>query len=101
MAAGWLDLGTMSSISPRPMTVGALVERDRGVNLVCGCGHKTALLPEQLAKLAHPQTRLLSFKRRFRCSMCGRSGGSDEIRMTTFALAAALRRPADGQRVRP
>ena len=70
------------------MTVGALVERDRGVNLVCKCGHRTALLPDQLAKMAHPQTQLLDFKRRFRCSMCGRSG--DDIRMTTFALTAAL-----------
>lgn len=72
------------------MTVGTLVERARGVNLKCSCGHKTALLPEQLAKMAHPATKLLDFKRRFRCSMCGRSGASDEVRMTTFALTAAL-----------
>lgn len=80
----------MSAISPRPMTVGALVERGRGVNLACRCGHKTALLPDQLAKMAHPETRLLDFKRRFRCSMCGRSGTSNEIRMTTFVLTTAL-----------
>ncbi len=91
----------MSGTSSRPMTVGALVERARGVNLVCKCGHKTALLPDQLAKLAHPATRLLDFKRRFRCSMCGRSGASDEIRMTTFALTAALgERAAPGPRAR-
>lgn len=77
--------------SPRPLTVGALVQRERGVNLSCRCGHKTALLPEQLAKLAHPETRLLDFKRRFRCSMCGRSGASDDIRMTTYALTPVVR----------
>ena len=80
----------MSAVSSRPMTVGALVERDRGVNLACRCGHKTALLPDQLAKMAHPRTRLLDVKRRFRCSMCGRSGASDDIRMTTFALTPIL-----------
>jgi hypothetical protein len=72
------------------MTVGALLERGRGVVLKCGCGHKTALLPEQLTKMAHPHTRLLDFKRRFRCSMCGRSGASDEIKLTTFALTSAV-----------
>jgi hypothetical protein len=83
------------------MTVGALVERDRGVNLVCKCGHKTALLPDQLAKMAHPATRLLDFKRRFRCSMCGRSGVSDEIRMTTFALTRAIGDLAESRRRAP
>jgi hypothetical protein len=81
----------MSKPSPRPLTVGALVQRERGVNLVCLCGHKTALLPEQLERLAHPETRLLDFKRRSRCSMCGRSGDSEDIRMTTFALAPILK----------
>lgn len=80
----------MSAVSSRPMTVGALVERDRGVNLACRCGHKTALLPDQLAKMAHPRTRLLDVKRRLRCSMCGRSGASGDIRMTTFAMEPIL-----------
>lgn len=68
------------------MTIRALVERGRGVTLVCRCSHRTALLPDQLAKMAHPATKLLDFKRRFRCSMCGRSGASDEIRLRTFAV---------------
>lgn len=38
--------------------------------------------------MAHPETRILDFKRRFRCSMCGRSGASDDIRLTTFEVVA-------------
>jgi hypothetical protein len=70
------------------MTIRALVERGRGVTVVCRCSHRTALLPDQLAKMAHPETKLLDFKRRFRCSMCGCSGASHAIRLTTFAVLA-------------
>lgn len=85
----------------RPLTLGSLIEGGKGINLQCKCGHRTALLPEQITAMAHPQTHVLEFKRRFRCSMCGRSGASDEIRMTTFALTAALgERAAPGPRAR-
>jgi hypothetical protein len=70
------------------MTIRALVESDRGIAVVCQCSHRTALLPDQLSRMAHPETQLLDFKRRFRCSMCGRSGASEEIRMRTFAVSA-------------
>src|SRR5262245_13934283 len=71
---------------PRALTVGSLVERDQGINLHCKCGHRTALLPAQIAGMAHPQTRMLDFKRKFRCSMCGRSGASEDIALTTFEV---------------
>jgi len=73
---------------PQVITVGSLVRGDRGIKLACACGHKTALLPAQLAALAHPETSALSFKRRFRCSMCGGSGASDEIKLSTFTVEA-------------
>ena len=78
------------------MTVGSLVNHGRGLNLFCACGHKTALLPEQLAKLAHPEARLLDVWRRFRCSMCGRTGASGEIRLVPFTVPGQIggRRPA-------
>jgi len=86
----------MAIPSQRQLTVGTLVKRGQGVNLFCACGHKTALLPEQVAKLAHPETRLLDVKRRFRCSMCGRRGGDDDVRISLFAVptivAGAIRR---------
>jgi hypothetical protein len=69
----------------RTLTIGSLLDSGSGLNVHCKCGHRTALLPAQLAAMAHPQTRLQTFKRRFRCSMCGRSGASDEIRLDTFA----------------
>jgi hypothetical protein len=72
--------------SRRPLTVGSLLDASRGVNLHCKCGHRTALLPAQIAGMSHPQTRLTAFKRRFRCSMCGRSGAGDDIRLTTFEV---------------
>jgi hypothetical protein len=68
-----------------PLTIGSLLDGGNGINLRCKCGHRTALLPAQIAAMAHPQTRLRAFKQRFRCSMCGRSGASDEIRLETFA----------------
>jgi hypothetical protein len=71
----------------RVLTVGSLLDSSQGINLLCKCGHKTALLPAQIAGLAHPQTRITAFKRRFRCSMCGRSGAGDDIRLTTFEVA--------------
>ena len=75
--------------SSRPaLTVGSLIDSRRGINLVCKCGHKTSLLPAHMATMAHPQTRVLDFKRRFRCTMCGRSGTSPDIRLTTFEVAA-------------
>jgi hypothetical protein len=70
----------------RTLTVGSLVESDQGINLQCKCGHRTALLPAQIASMTHPQTRVLDFKRKFRCSMCGRSGASDDITLTTFEV---------------
>lgn len=73
---------------PQVITIGSLVKSDRGIKLVCACGHKTALLPMQLSTMAHPETSALNFKRRFRCSMCGRSGASNEIRLSTFAVEA-------------
>lgn len=74
----------------KPLTVGSLVASTKGVNLLCKCGHKTALLPAQIAAMAHPASSLADFKHRFRCTMCGRSGASDDIRMTTFAVAPVL-----------
>jgi hypothetical protein len=70
------------------ITIGSLVKSDRGIKLVCACGHKTALLPAQLSAMAHPETSALNFKRRFRCSMCGRNGASNEIKLSTFAVEA-------------
>jgi hypothetical protein len=69
------------------VTVGALLRAAKGVNLLCKCGHRTALLPAQIAAMAHPERTVLDFKRRFRCSMCGRSGASDDIRLSTFEVA--------------
>jgi len=86
-------------LHPRPVTIGALLRDERGINLQCKCGHKTSLLPAQIAAMAHPETRVLDFKRRFRCSMCGRSGAGDDIRLTTFALAAPF--TGDGAAPRP
>ena len=86
---------------PRPLTVAALLAGDKGVALRCKCGHRTALLPAQVAKMAPPATRLLDVKRRFRCSMCGRSGATDDIRMTLFAVPPPLSVPlAERQPVR-
>lgn len=72
----------------RPLSLGPLIESGQGINLHCKCGHRTALLPEQITAIAHPETRILDFKRRFRCSMCGRSGASEDIRLTTFEVVA-------------
>jgi hypothetical protein len=80
----------MAIPSQRQLTVGTLVKRGQGVNLFCACGHKTALLPEQVAKLAHPEMRLLDLKRRMRCTMCGRSGGDDDVRISLFAVPAII-----------
>lgn len=73
---------------PQVITIGSLIRGDRGIKLACACGHKTALLPAQLASMAHPDTSALNFKRRFRCSMCGRSGAGNEIKLSTFAVTA-------------
>lgn len=73
------------SSTRRPLTIGSLLDNGDGINLHCKCGHRTALLPAQIAAMAHPQTRLRAFKQRFRCSMCGRTGASDDIRLETFA----------------
>lgn len=70
----------------KPMTVGALIDSDQGINLHCKCGHRTALLPAQIAAAAHPSARLIDVKRRFRCSMCGRSGAGEDIQLTTFTV---------------
>jgi hypothetical protein len=70
------------------LTIGTLLSRDQGINLRCSCGHRTALLPAQMSAMAHPATRVLDFKRRFRCSMCGASGARDDIRATVFDVAA-------------
>jgi hypothetical protein len=70
------------------LTIGSIQDRDQGINLRCACGHRTALLPAQIPAMAHPATRLMDFKRRFRCSMCGTSGASDDIRLTLFDVAA-------------
>jgi hypothetical protein len=70
------------------LTIGSLLSRDQGINLRCSCGHRTALLPAQMSAMAHPATRVLDFKRRFRCSMCGASGARDDIRATVFDVAA-------------
>jgi hypothetical protein len=78
----------MSRAARPALTVGSLIESDRGINLACKCGHKTSLLPGHIATMAHPAVRLLDFKRRFRCSMCGRSGAGDEIKLATFEVAA-------------
>ncbi len=83
-----------------PITIGSLARGDRGINLLCKCGHRTSLLPAQLATMAHPETRILDFKRRFRCSMCGRSGVGDDIRLTTFVLAAPFASAAASTRPR-
>lgn len=72
----------------RTLTLGSLIEGGKGINLQCKCGHRTALLPEQIAAMAHPQTRVLEFKRRFRCSMCGRGGAGDDIQLTAFEVMA-------------
>lgn len=74
-----------------PVTVGAAIRNDYGVNLHCKCGHRTSLPPAQLAEMAPLETRLLDFKRRFRCSMCGRRGTSDAITMTSFRVEAPFR----------
>jgi len=90
--------------SRKPLTVGALCDRDQGVNVHCTCGHRTALLPAQLAAMAHPEMRLTELKRRFRCTMCGRSGATDDLSLATFdvvtpfiddggAFVRAARRP--------
>lgn len=90
----------MSQRTPRAphaaTTVGAIVAEDCGVNLLCRCGHKTSLLPAQISALAKPETRLADFKRRFKCSMCGRLGSSTEIQLKTFMVPDSLsnRRPA-------
>ncbi|MCE9521123.1 MAG: hypothetical protein K8S25_01670 [Alphaproteobacteria bacterium] len=72
------------------LTIGSVLSSGQGVNLRCACGHRTALLPGQISAMAHPETRVLDFKRRFRCSMCGASGASDDVRLTLFAVAAAF-----------
>ncbi|MEQ1864625.1 MAG: hypothetical protein ABL996_08220 [Micropepsaceae bacterium] len=77
------------------LTVGSLSSRAQGINLRCACGHRTALLPAQIAAMAHPETRVLDFKRRFRCSMCGASGAGDDIRVAVFDVAAVF---VDGAR---
>jgi hypothetical protein len=51
--------------------------------------------------MAHPETRLLAFKRRFRCSMCGRSGATDDIRLDTFAATAPFVDVGDFAAVKP
>ena len=71
-------------------TIGAIVAEDCGVNLLCRCGHKTSLLPAQITALAKPETRLADFKRRFKCSMCGRLGSSAEIELKTFVVPESL-----------
>lgn len=80
----------MPTRAAKLLTVGSLVAADKGVTLHCACGHKTALLPAQVAEMAHPRSSLLDFKRRFRCTMCSRSGSSDEIRIATFDVAPAI-----------
>ena len=80
----------MPNRSAKPLTVGSLVASDKGVILHCKCGHKTALLPAQIAAMAHPQSSLIDLRRRFRCTMCGRSGAGDGIRVATFDVAPAL-----------
>ena len=85
----------------RPLTVGALLDAAQGVNLHCKCGHRTALLPAQIAAMAHPDTRLLEFKRRFRCSMCGRTGASDDIRLDTFEATTPFVDVGDFARAKP
>lgn len=80
------------------LTIGSLRSRDQGINLRCACGHRTALLPDQMASMAHPETRVLDFKRRFRCSMCGASGAGGDIRLTLFDVAAPF---ASGGEARP
>jgi len=70
------------------LTIGSLRSRDQGINLRCKCGHRTSLLPAQISAMTHSATRVLDFKRRFRCSMCGTSGASDDIRLTVFDVAA-------------
>jgi hypothetical protein len=74
----------------KTLTVGSLLDRNQGINLHCKCGHRTALLPVQISAMAHAETRVLELKRRFRCSMCGRSGESDDIRVATFEVAMPL-----------
>lgn len=71
-------------------TIGAIVAQECGVNLLCRCGHRTSLLPAQISALAKPETRLTDFKRRFKCSMCGRLGSSAEIQLKTFVVPEAL-----------
>jgi hypothetical protein len=80
----------MANPTHRRLTVGMLVQRGQGLSLFCPCGHKTALLPEQLGKLAHPEMTLLDVRRRLRCSMCGLSGASEDIRAATFSIPPAL-----------
>jgi len=74
-------------------TTGAIVAADCGINLLCRCGHRTSLLPAQIAALAAPDTRLVDFKRRFKCSMCGRLGSGREIRLKTFTLPPGFEAP--------
>lgn len=81
----------------RTLTLGSLIEGGKGINLQCKCGHRTALLPEQITAMAHPQTRVLEFKRRFRCSMCGRSGASEDVQLTTFEVMAPFIDRGDSQ----
>jgi hypothetical protein len=85
----------------RALTIGLLIESSRGINLHCKCGHRTALLPAQLAVMAHPQTRLLAFKRRVRCSMCGRSGAGDDVRLETFEATTPFVDVGDFATVKP
>jgi hypothetical protein len=66
------------------LTVGSLLGRNQGINLRCICGHRTALLPAQISQMTHPATKVLDFARRFRCSMCGVSGASGDLRVTLF-----------------
>lgn len=80
----------MPNRTAKPLTVGSLVASDKGVNIHCKCGHKTALLPAQIAAMAPPQSSLLDLKRRFRCTMCARSGAGDDVRLAIFEVAPAL-----------
>ena len=75
------------------LTIGSLLTAQRGINLVYRCGHKTSLLPAQIAAMAPARTRVTDFKRRFRCSSCGRSGASVEIRLSTFDVPAVFADP--------
>ena len=80
-----------------PVTVGAAIRNDYGINLHCKCGHRTSLPPAQLVALAPPETPMLDFKRRFRCSMCGRRGATGGITLTFFPVAEAFAARADNR----